>query len=101
MNGSQGSLMSDAPETLSAYALRSLVLFIVYAIPALIFILCFTELGYGATVYKNLAEDYIWPNILGGVGLGLFLFLYLFDFSHWNRTCRPVFIHVHHMHHAS
>ena len=87
MQSGQPTLLPDDRESMCAFATRTFTLFMIYTIPALAFILCFTELGYGATVYKSLARDYVWPNILGGVGLGLLIFLYVFDFTHWKRTC--------------
>jgi hypothetical protein len=90
MQSRQGNLSSAGEkESACAFAARTFVLFMIYTIPALAFILCFTELGYGATVYKTLARDYVWPNILGGVGIGLIIFLYIFDFTHWKRTFLP------------
>eukprot|EP00286_Rhodomonas_abbreviata_P015416 CAMPEP_0181329054 /NCGR_PEP_ID=MMETSP1101-20121128/23092_1 /TAXON_ID=46948 /ORGANISM="Rhodomonas abbreviata, Strain Caron Lab Isolate" /LENGTH=270 /DNA_ID=CAMNT_0023438079 /DNA_START=169 /DNA_END=977 /DNA_ORIENTATION=+ len=55
-----------------------LVLFPVFAC----FMLAFTEIGFGATVFKYLASGSFGSNV-AGLGLLLLLLLYLFDASYW------------------
>lgn len=47
------------------------------------FALVYTEMGFGATVFKTLAKHHALYDYSLWVTLGLFLFLYLFDFRFW------------------
>mmetsp|Transcript_42477 Transcript_42477/g.104111 ORF Transcript_42477/g.104111 Transcript_42477/m.104111 type:complete len:956 (-) Transcript_42477:224-3091(-) len=62
---------------------RTLILTLAFLPTLLLYILIFTEIGYGATVYKALAKDWYWTEVFGGVGMSILFFLYIFDFTYW------------------
>jgi hypothetical protein len=74
----------DASETGGAYWCRTGLLLFLHAFIVVGFGLAFTEMGYGATVYKALAEvHHVSSYVLMGAG-GAAAFLYVYDIGYWH-----------------
>lgn len=68
---------------------RVLTLTILFAPTVPMFLLIFTEIGFGATVMKRLSTtSSFWTRAVGGVGFFTIFLLHMFDFTYW-RT--PLF----------
>eukprot|EP01062_Namystynia_karyoxenos_P015948 TRINITY_DN15827_c0_g1_i2.p1 TRINITY_DN15827_c0_g1~~TRINITY_DN15827_c0_g1_i2.p1 ORF type:complete len:1302 (+),score=384.34 TRINITY_DN15827_c0_g1_i2:132-4037(+) len=62
----------------------TLVLLFAFGASVAFFIFLFTELGYGATLFKVLAKSTS-ASYFAGCGISLLLLLYVFDVSYWTR----------------
>ena len=47
------------------------------------FTLIFTEVGFGATIFRDLVHGYVWAHTVAIGGIVIISVLYLADFSHW------------------
>jgi len=79
----EDSFNEKAKETLQLVLLCAPVLFL--------YGLVFSELGYGATVFKFLSDANYWAQIAGGIGTGIVGVLYVLDFNHWEHIALRIF----------
>ena len=74
---------SQQPKVYDFSWVRVLTLMLLFAPTVPMFLLIFTEIGYGATVMKLLSGKSSWSRAVGGVGFFTIFFLHMFDFTHW------------------
>uniref|UniRef100_A0A6T8PNN1 Uncharacterized protein n=1 Tax=Hemiselmis andersenii TaxID=464988 RepID=A0A6T8PNN1_HEMAN len=78
-----GMLQGEYVESTSSLMKRTAALSLLTLIPIALYILVFTEIGFGATVFKNLVHNSTYPQIFSALGVAIILVLYIFDFSYW------------------
>ncbi len=71
-------------EHIVPFLLRVLLLTVLSILPALVFGVLFTYIGWGATVHKFLVQQIMYARMLGAFGAFIFIWLYVLDFSYWN-----------------
>lgn len=74
----------DIPESIVSLGRRTVILTTLLAIPVVAFLLVFTELGFGATVYKILVLQTAWPKAVAAAGAFCLLIFYILDLSYWS-----------------